>query len=91
MSSHIKMTINKDGEISIANLHWTEYRHIMLAIETTNHILNREITDSFSLNEDRKKLAIKMNALYANLHSDGFPSKGMAISLDEEIIKSCLK
>ena len=90
MSSNIKLIKNEKNTISITNLSWDEYRHIMLAVETTRCVLDKEILDSVYYNQEKERLLLKMECLYINLQENGIPFKCIAESLDESIIKKCL-
>ena len=88
MGSKIKIVKNEDL-YNITNLRWDEYKLIMVAMETTQKVLAREIDCSH--NFDKKRVIENIVALYLNLQEDGIPFKGEAIGLDENIIDCCLQ
>lgn len=91
MSSNIKLINNEDASISIVNLHWNEYRQIMLAMEATCCLLDNTIEDDFYYDEERKRLAKQYNTLFKFMKESGIPYKGIGISIDDTVIEKCLK
>ena len=71
--------------IDILNLKWSHYSMIMTCLTEKIQKLKKPISDSY-LNDHRKKMVKEYENLYDILLDSDLPTRGIAVSLDDQVL-----
>lgn len=88
MSEYIINANREYPEIDILNIDWKDYNKIMKSIETLIDLLeNNKIENDIYSEQNRIKLLNEYKELNTKLISTQIPSKGQAVSIDDDVIE----